>query len=512
MCSAVRLLSASKAAGHLALRDRMIAAVRHVLFARPQQLDRRARHLLGDHHGLTDVVGLAAPAEAAAEHQLVDVAFVGRQAGRLQHRGERRFAVLRAAPDLAFVRPCRARSRSSAPWWRGSGRDSCRPPRPSLRRLRARPSRRRSGCRHRPGRSRDPRRAIARSRPLETLAFSPSSQTIGSASSAVLACHQVSATTATAVSLDPHHLLDALHVGDLGFVEALQLAAGDRAILDRGVEHAGQLDVDAVDHRAGDLVGGVEPLDALADQLPVLRILQLDVGRRRQLRGGFGDLAVGRGPARRRVRDDAVGGGAFAKPAPSIRWPRPGSASCARWRRPCGHSPARCGCRGCRRCEKSPQTRLRATFWPGVGYSVVTLDQSHSSSSATSWARPVSVPWPISERAMRITTVSSGRITTQALTSGEPSAARTSVRPPKGISRPSARPAPSAAVPITKARRLSLGRQHACSWLPPSRVARGVDRLAHLLEGAAAADIGDGVVDVLVGRLRLVLQAAPPPP
>ena len=35
---------------------------------------------------------------------------------------------------------------------------------------------------------------------LDTLALSPSSQTIGSASSAVLACHQVSATTATAVS------------------------------------------------------------------------------------------------------------------------------------------------------------------------------------------------------------------------------------------------------------------------------------------------------------------------
>ena len=35
---------------------------------------------------------------------------------------------------------------------------------------------------------------------LETLALSPSSQVIGSASSAVLACHQVSATTATAVS------------------------------------------------------------------------------------------------------------------------------------------------------------------------------------------------------------------------------------------------------------------------------------------------------------------------
>src|SRR6202158_600783 len=35
---------------------------------------------------------------------------------------------------------------------------------------------------------------------LETLALSPSSQTIGKASSAVLACHQVSATTATALS------------------------------------------------------------------------------------------------------------------------------------------------------------------------------------------------------------------------------------------------------------------------------------------------------------------------
>ena len=82
--------------------------------------------------------------------------------------------------------------------------------------------------------------------------------------------------------------------------------------------------------------------------------------------------------------------------------------------------------------EKSPQARLRATLWPGVGYSVVTFDQSHSSSSATSWARPVSVPWPISERAMRITTVSSGRITTQALTSGEPSAARTTVGSAEG--------------------------------------------------------------------------------
>src|SRR3954471_10196916 len=154
--------------------------------------------------------------------------------------------------------------------------------------------------------------------------------------------------------------------------------------------------------------------------------------------------------------------------------------------------------------EKSPHARLRATLWPGVGYSVVTFDQSHSSSSATSWARPVRVPWPISERAMRITTVSSGRITTQALTSGEPSAARTTVGPPKGMSRPSARPVPTTeAVPMTKARRLSAG-----IWFmaAPSGVRGVVDRRAHLLESAAAANIGDGFVDVLVARLRLLLQ------
>src|SRR5580765_4310586 len=33
--------------------------------------------------------------------------------------------------------------------------------------------------------------------------------------------------------------------------------------------------------------------------------------------------------------------------------------------------------------EKLPHARLRATLVPGVGYSVVTFDQSHSSSSAT---------------------------------------------------------------------------------------------------------------------------------
>src|SRR6516164_11589166 len=154
---------------------------------------------------------------------------------------------------------------------------------------------------------------------------------------------------------------------------------------------------------------------------------------------------------------------------------------------------------------KSFHTRLRARFCPGVGYSVVTFDQSHSSSSATSWARPVSVPWPISERAMRITIVSSGRITTQAFTSGEPSAARMTFGPPNGMSSPSASPPPAAAAPTTNRRRSILG-MYVMTCPPCSRARRGVDRRAHLLIGAAAADVADIGVDVGIGGFGLLLE------
>src|SRR5438105_15745336 len=39
-----------------------------------------------------------------------------------------------------------------------------------------------------------------------------------------------------------------------------------------------------------------------------------------------------------------------------------------------------------------------------------------------------------------------------------------------------------------------------------SRVRRGMDRRAHLLIGAAAADIGDAGVDIFVRRLRLLIE------
>src|SRR5438309_10743116 len=153
--------------------------------------------------------------------------------------------------------------------------------------------------------------------------------------------------------------------------------------------------------------------------------------------------------------------------------------------------------------EKLPHTRLRATDWPGVGYSVVTFVQSASSSSATICARPVSVPCPISERATRTTTVSSGRMTTHAVISGEPSCARTTLAP-NGIFRPRVSPALTAAVPITNERRSIFGVLVIMAL--PLCLRRGVNGLAHLLERPAAADVGDPRVDVGVGRLRLVLE------
>src|SRR5215470_15493361 len=131
--------------------------------------------------------------------------------------------------------------------------------------------------------------------------------------------------------------------------------------------------------------------------------------------------------------------------------------------------------------EKSPHARWRLTLAPGVGYSVVTFAQSHSSSSATIWARPVSDPCPISERAIRITTVSSGRITTQALISdvvGAVSAA-SAAPSPNGTRKPSERPPPTAAAPARNERRLTCA--EAVMACPPLDLGGGVDRFAHLL-------------------------------
>src|SRR5258707_8240126 len=138
--------------------------------------------------------------------------------------------------------------------------------------------------------------------------------------------------------------------------------------------------------------------------------------------------------------------------------------------------------------EKSPQARLRATLWPGVGYSISTLLQSQSSSSAMSCARPVIVPWPISARTARIRVVLSGRIATQTVISGEPSAARTTAGPKGGRRRPSARPPPRAALLTRKLRRGEFG-MGVLGRAPP-RPCGGGGRFSPPLRGGAPAGVG----------------------
>ena len=83
--------------------------------------------------------------------------------------------------------------------------------------------------------------------------------------------------------------------------------------------------------------------------------------------------------------------------------------------------------------DMSPQARLRRRLSAGGTNSALTLLQSHSSSSATSIGSAVKLPWPISERATRMITVSSGWITIQAVISGATSPASSRSRPERDV-------------------------------------------------------------------------------
>src|SRR6185369_7608643 len=100
---------------------------------------------------------------------------------------------------------------------------------------------------------------------------------------------------------------------------------------------------------------------------------------------------------------------------------------------------------------------------------------------------------------MRTTTVSSGFTTTHTPSSGVERACASALSGANGM--PIARPPPAAAVPIRKERRSIFGMKF---MTVPLRVRSHVDRFADLLESTAATDIGDRLVDVLVGRLRLL--------
>ena len=121
----------------------------------------------------------------------------------------------------------------------------------------------------------------------------------------------------------------------------------------------------------------------------------------------------------------------------------------------------------------SPQARLLSKLRRALTYSTLTLAQSHSSSSATSCAMPVKVPWPISVRAKRMTQLSSGRTATQTLSSvaGAPACAAAS---PRLIVQPSARPPEASAESRRKRRRARLVMVRVASFFMVVPYRRGV--------------------------------------
>src|SRR5262249_61539224 len=93
---------------------------------------------------------------------------------------------------------------------------------------------------------------------------------------------------------------------DLTGTEAFTLPAINRAGFHRRIQHARPLHVDRIELRARQLVPRVEPLERFAGDLPILGILELDVGGRLDLRSRPGHFALASGAAGRLLGNCAV--------------------------------------------------------------------------------------------------------------------------------------------------------------------------------------------------------------
>ncbi len=278
------------------MKGRAVIAGPHVVLAGPDQFDRRTPvDGLGDVHGFEHVVGIlaGAPAEAAAGVEHVERDLFRLQA---QQRGHRRLVdrlELLAIPDLACVR---AKLHDAVQWLHGRVRE--------IREIVSSTQHAR-GFRESGigvallagnGAGRFGEFAVAGKdcvaaelergglvpfhlQGLSALAGAPG--VLGQHGDAGRDLHDI------------HHALDGL--GGRG-VEGPHLRAKARRVRDHGRQHAGQMHVLREARPAVDLVGAVLARGMLADELEVLRRLELDVGRHGQLRSRPCELAEA-GPA-----------------------------------------------------------------------------------------------------------------------------------------------------------------------------------------------------------------------
>src|SRR5258708_14616459 len=169
-----------------------------------------------------------------------------------------------------------------------------------------------------------------------------------------------------------------------------------------------------------------------------------------------------------------------------------------------------------------PNARLLYSLASAGAYSVRTSDQSASSSSATSEARPVVLPWPISWCLQITVTRLSVPTRTNAFGASGPVAAPSwpgsAASALVGASQPKPMTSPVAPALCRNTRRDSDGARNsslvkrfmnACMVSSLARELRrcGVDRRADALVGRAAADVAcHRAVDVGVARLGLLLE------
>ena len=220
------------------------------------------------------------------------------------------------------------------------------------------------------------------------------------------------------------------------------------------MQHAGQVHVDPVDRIAQDLVDDLEPPLRRSDQLPFGGVLELDIVGRLDAGGRLGNLTERQAAPARNVSDDAPRRPAFGgRDVP----PRGGGADehFARGRA----GPAQKVLRGANRAAAagghvSPGTISLEVFRRrgelGLDLAPIAFELFW-----TSIGSAVKPPWPISDLATRMITVSSGSITIQAVISLAGVAAA-GEEGPNGMSKPSSSEPPPAATLASKARR-SMG-------------------------------------------------------
>ena len=110
------------------------------------------------------------------------------------------------------------------------------------------------------------------------------------------------------VGVDGHHLDDARHPRRFGRLHRAHGSAQPGVHPHRGENHVGQRDVDAEDRRASHLGAHVCARLRLAQQAPLRARPQRHIRCRSPLGRRHGNLAVGKAPAARRMRDYTAGG------------------------------------------------------------------------------------------------------------------------------------------------------------------------------------------------------------